>query len=336
MSEVLLRVDSLRITFPQRRGAPLVAVDDVSFAVDPGDALVIVGESGSGKTLTALSILGLAPRTATVSGTISFEGTDLTALPDRRLREIRGRDIAMIYQDPMSALDPVWSIGNQITEAIREHERVSRGSAGARTLSLLRRVGLPEPDRIARAFPHELSGGMRQRALIAMALACSPKLLIADEPTTALDVTIQAQLLELLKELRRDLGLAIVLITHNMGVAADLADRVLVMYAGRAVEMGASNRIFSTPYHPYTEALLRSAEIAGLAQKSPLVAIPGVPPPIDARPTGCPFHPRCDRAQDDCSARRPDLRGSLDARVACHYPINEPAAFPRGREMVDA
>ena len=336
MSELLLRVDSLRVTFPRRHGAPLVAVDDVSFAVDQGDALVIVGESGSGKTLTALSILGLTPRTAAVSGTISFEGTDLRALPDRRLREIRGRDIAMIYQDPMSALDPVWSIGNQISEAIREHERVSRASAGARTLSLLRRVGLPEPDRIARAFPHELSGGMRQRALIAMALACSPKLLIADEPTTALDVTIQAQILELLKELRRDLGLAIILITHNMGVAADLADRVLVMYAGRAVEMGASSRIFSAPYHPYTDALLRSAEIAGLDQKSPLVAIPGVPPPIDARPTGCPFHPRCDRAQDDCSAVRPDLRGSPEALVACHHPILEPPALARRPEMVDA
>jgi oligopeptide/dipeptide ABC transporter ATP-binding protein len=334
MSEVLLRVDSLRIAFARRHGAPLVAVDDVSFTVGQGDALVIVGESGSGKTLTALSILGLAPPTAAVSGTISFEGTDLTTLPERRLREIRGRDISMIYQDPMSALDPVWSIGNQISEAIREHERVSRASAGARTLALLRRVGLPEPGRIARAFPHELSGGMRQRALIAMALACSPKLLIADEPTTALDVTIQAQILELLKELRQDLGLAIILITHNMGVAADLADRVLVMYAGRAVEMGESSRIFSAPYHPYTDALLRSAEIADLEQKSPLVAIPGVPPPLDARPTGCPFHPRCGRAQIDCSATRPELRGSPDALTACHHPLN---ALPAPRlEVVDA
>jgi oligopeptide/dipeptide ABC transporter ATP-binding protein len=323
MNWPLLKVEHLRVTFPRRGGTRSAAVDDLSFNVAQGEALVIVGESGSGKTLTALSILGLTPRTARIAGTIAFEGTDLSTVSERHMRRIRGRDISMIYQDPMSALDPVWSVGNQIVETILQHEKVSRSVAHARAVALLERVGLPEPKRIARAFPHELSGGMRQRALIAMALACSPKLLIGDEPTTALDVTIQAQILELLKELQRDLGLTIILITHNMGVAANLADRVLVMYAGRAVEVGTSTRIFKAPFHPYTQALLRSAEIREFAPKTPLAAIPGAPPPIDARPAGCPFHLRCPRAQPDCSAARPDLRGTDDELAACYHPVNE-------------
>lgn len=322
MTTPQLEVEHLGVTFAGPTDERLAAVADLSFRVEFGEALVIVGESGSGKTLTALSILGLTPPTARVEGVIRFADVDLRRLGERQLRQIRGRDIAMIYQDPMSALDPVWSIGSQITETIREHEEVSKADAARRAIALLERVGLPEPSRMARAYPHELSGGMRQRALIAMALACSPKLLIGDEPTTALDVTIQAQILELLKDLRRDLGLTLLLITHDMGVAADIADRVLVMYAGRAVEVGEATRIFRAPYHPYTEALLKSAELGGLVPKAPLAAIPGVPPPIDARPSGCPFHPRCPQAQAVCADDRPVLLGDDGELAACHFPLH--------------
>jgi oligopeptide/dipeptide ABC transporter ATP-binding protein len=321
MTRPLLEIERLRVTFAGPAKQRLAAVEDLSLAIDAGEALIIVGESGSGKTLTALSILGLAPATADVQGAIWFAGIDLSGLGERQLRQIRGRDIAMIYQDPMSALDPVWSIESQISETIRAHEDTSRAHATRRAIALLERVGLPEPSRIARAYPHELSGGMRQRALIAMALACSPKLLIGDEPTTALDVTIQAQILELLRDLRRDLGLTLLLITHDMGVAADIADRVLVMYAGRAVEVGEVTRIFRAPRHPYTEALLQSAELGGLVPKTPLLAIPGVPPPIDARPPGCAFHPRCPRAQTICADERPELIGDDSETAACFFPL---------------
>lgn len=327
MTVPLLSVQNLAVGFPARGRGELLAVEDVSFDLWPGEALVIVGESGSGKSLTALSILGLVPREARVRGRIEFLGRDLLQLAARELRALRGRDIAMIYQDPMSAFDPVWTIGEQIVETIRAHESVPRTVAKARAIEVLGRVHLPEPERLVDAYPHELSGGMRQRALIAMALACSPRLLVADEPTTALDVTIQAQIIELLKELRSSLGLTILFITHDMGVAADLADRLLVMYAGRAVEVGGAAHIFARPAHPYTDALLESAEIAAAEPKQPLRAIPGAPPPLGARPPGCPFHPRCPIARSRCREARPTLEPTEPGRLAaCHFPLSLQAA----------
>lgn len=322
MTVPLLSVQNLTVGFRARGRGELLAVEDVSFDLWPGEALVIVGESGSGKSLTALSILGLVPREARVGGRIEFLGRDLLRLPPRELRALRGRDIAMIYQDPTSAFDPVWTIGEQIVETIRAHESVPRTVARARAIEVLVPVHLPEPERLVDAYPHELSGGMRQRALIAMALACSPRLLVADEPTTALDVTIQAQIIELLKELRLSLGLTILFITHDMGVAADLADRLLVMYAGRAVEVGGAAHIFARPAHPYTDALLESAEIAAAEPKQPLRAIPGAPPPLSARPAGCPFHPRCPIARSRCREERPTLEPTEPGRLtACHFPL---------------
>jgi oligopeptide/dipeptide ABC transporter ATP-binding protein len=327
----LLSVRDLVVGFPAGGGHELRAVAGVSFDLWSGESLVIVGESGSGKSLTALTILGLAPREARIRGRVEFDGRDLLRLSAQELRAIRGHDIAMIYQDPMSAFDPVWTIGDQIVETIRAHESISPKVARQRAVEVLARVHLPEPEHLVDAYPHELSGGMRQRALIAMALSCGPRLLIADEPTTALDVTIQAQILELLRELRHSLGLAILFITHDMGVAADLADRLLVMYAGRAVEVGAATRIFAGPSHPYTDALLHSADLAAAAPKQPLRAIPGAPPSLGARPPGCAFHPRCPRAQAPCRTQPPALE-RIDAGhlAACHFPLEAPVGLEVG------
>jgi oligopeptide/dipeptide ABC transporter ATP-binding protein len=318
--EILLSVRDLRITFTAGKGH-VTAVDGLDLDLVRGEALVVVGESGSGKSLSALSILGLQPDTARREGRIEFEGRDLTRLSERELRALRGASISMIYQDPMSALDPVWTVGEQIAETIRAHERVSSSAVRDRVHGLLARVGLPDPARIARANPHQLSGGMRQRALIAMALSCQPRLLIADEPTTALDVTIQAQILELLKDLRRDMGLTILLITHDMGVAADLADRVLVMYAGRAVEAGSADDVLLRPSHHYTAGLLGSADLAETVPKQPIRAIAGSPPPLAARPPGCAFHPRCARASEQCRVDVPRLLPTETTIAACHHPI---------------
>jgi peptide/nickel transport system ATP-binding protein len=314
----VLSIEDLRVSF-RRDGGMVHAVDGLSLTLAPGEIFSVVGESGAGKSLAALSILRLTPKAALLDGRIRFHDRDLLAASGRTLRAVRGSSIAMIYQDPMSALNPVWSVGEQIEETIRRHRGVSAKAARERALEVLGLVRLPNPARVADAYPHELSGGMLQRALIAMALACDPEVLIADEPTTALDVTVQAQVLDLLLRLRAELGLAILIITHDMGVVAHTADRVLVMYAGRAVESGAVADVLTRPAHPYTEALLRSLDMR--RPRGRLNAIPGAPPPLGAAPPGCPFHPRCRYAQPNCSAALPPLGTVADREVRCLYPL---------------
>jgi len=303
----LLHVTDLRTEIRTPEGV-VRAVDGVSFALAPGRVLGIVGESGSGKSVTALSIMGLLPKPAarTVGGSVRFEDRELLALPDRAMRDIRGDRMAMIFQEPMTSLNPAFTVGEQIDEAIRRHRAVSAAAARHHTVALLTRVGIPEPERRAEDYPHKLSGGMRQRAMIAMALACDPVLLIADEPTTALDVTIQAQILQLLHELRSERGLATILITHDLGVIGALADEVAVMYAGRIVEQAPVAALFQRPHHPYTIGLLGSVP-DGAAADSPLPAIQGVVPNPLALPTGCRFHPRCPFAIARCCAEEPPL-----------------------------
>ena len=298
----LLEVEHLRVGFATEDGL-LEAVDGVSFSVAAGESLAIVGESGSGKSVTAMTLMGLTqgPNTR-VEGTIRFDGDDLSSLYPEEWREIRGGRMAMVFQDPMTALNPVQRVGKQIVEQIRAHEpRTSQAGAYARAVELMERVGIPGAARRARAFPHELSGGMRQRVMIAMALSCSPKLLIADEPTTALDVSIQAQILAQLRELREETGLALIMVTHDLGVVADIAERVAVMYAGRIVEHGSLDDVFYDPQHPYTWGLLGS--IARVDQPRPhrLPAIGGAPPSLLDPPEGCRFRPRCPFAYDACT-----------------------------------
>ncbi|MFM8678063.1 MAG: ABC transporter ATP-binding protein [Alphaproteobacteria bacterium] len=304
-AQPLLSVRNLRTVFGTMQGE-VTAVDDVSFDVAPGEVLGIVGESGSGKSVTALSIMGLLPQPPgrVAGGEILFEGRDLLKLPRSEMRRMRGSAIGMIFQEPMTSLNPVFSIGDQITETIRVHERIGAAAARARGIEMLEKVGIPSPQRRIDDFPHQLSGGMRQRVMIAMALSCSPRLLLADEPTTALDVTIQAQILDLLRDLQRELGMAIVIITHNMGVIAEFADRVAVMYAGRIAEEGPVGRIFDAPTHPYTAGLLASTpDLIGEVPR--LRTIPGTLPSLYELPAGCRFAPRCDRRVEACEAGRP-------------------------------
>jgi oligopeptide/dipeptide ABC transporter ATP-binding protein len=292
----LLEVRNLRTHFPTRAGL-VRAVDGVSFCVDGGELLGLVGESGCGKSITALSIMRLiAPPGKTVGGEIIFDGKNLLTLSEEEMRQIRGDDIAMIFQDPMTSLNPVFTVGEQIAEALRLHRKLSRKEARAAAIEAMREVAIPDPARRADDYPHQLSGGMRQRVMIAMALACNPKLLIADEPTTALDVTIQAQILELLDELRKTRELAVLLITHDLGVVAEVADRVAVMYTGRIVEESPVQELFARPRHPYTEGLLRSVPKLTpeyVAKKSRLETIEGVVPSPTDLPPGCHFAPRC-------------------------------------------
>lgn len=330
MAAPLLAIRDLTVQFRTDRGWS-TAVEDVSFDIAEGDSLGVVGESGSGKSVTALSLLRLhARRTARfTSGAVHYDGSDLLRLPERTLRGIRGRDIAMVFQDPMSSLNPVLTICDQISETLRLHQGLSRADARKRAIELLDLVRIADAARRVDEYPHRLSGGMRQRVMIAIAIACRPRLLIADEPTTALDVTIQAQILELLRELRAELGMAVMLISHDLGVIAEFARRVVVMYAGRIVEDAPVEALFRRPLHPYTEGLLRSVpEIDGAAAR--LYAIPGRIPDPDETIAGCRFGPRCPLAEPACRADAPVLVAvAADHRVRC-TPRSRAAKVPGG------
>ena len=316
----LLAVDGLTVEFPVEGGTARV-LDGVSFALERGQVLGLVGESGCGKSMTALCIMRLLPAPGAITaGRIVFDGIDLRTLPERDMRPLRGARIAMIFQEPMTALNPVLTVGAQVAEGLRIHRPVSRSAAWARAVELLAEVGIPEPATRARDYPHQLSGGMRQRVMIAMAIACEPDLLIADEPTTALDVTIQAEILDLLRRLRRQHGMGLLLITHDLGVVAEQADRVAIMYAGRIIEEAPVGELFAAPTHPYTKALLRSMPSLG-RRHDRLETIPGNVPDITRRPSGCSFRDRCAQVQADCAVAPPPLvaRGT-DHRVACFHP----------------
>ena len=317
LAEPLLRVENLSVSFRSERGL-LRAVDDLSFTVAPGEILSVVGESGSGKSLTSLAVMGLIDDpNAVVAGSIRYRGRELVGLPRRALRKVRGAEIAMIFQDPMSAMTPVYTIGWQIAEQVRAHAGLTRRQARARAVDLLGEMGMPNPAVQVDRYPHQLSGGMRQRAMIAMALSCHPSLLIADEPTTALDVTVQAQILRLVEQLRRDHGSSVMFITHDMGVVAEIADRVMVMYAGKAVETGPKADVFAAPGHPYTVGLLDSIPPMAGPKPPRLPAIPGAPPSPARRPEGCPFGPRCPHRHDACRVDPPLFRRGRQA-VSCY------------------
>jgi oligopeptide/dipeptide ABC transporter ATP-binding protein len=310
----ILEVDDLRVSFATEDGV-VQAVSGVSFELQAGEVLAIVGESGSGKSVTAQTITGLtrAPN-ARITGSVTYRDRELNGLDDDQLRDVRGEQIAMVFQDPMTSLNPVYRVGDQITEMIRAHRDVSKREAADRAVELLRSVGIPNPERRVRHYPHEFSGGMRQRVMIAMALALEPDVLIADEPTTALDVTVQAQILRLIDQLNRDRDLAVILITHDLGVVAEVADRVLVMYAGQIVENATLDETFYDPQHPYTWGLLGSLMRLDQSRGARLAQIPGQPPSLLAPPPGCRFAPRCPHAFDKCHELP-----SLEARVGGHH-----------------
>jgi peptide/nickel transport system ATP-binding protein len=315
----VLEVSGLTTVFHTRTGI-VRAVQDVSFSVEAGETLAIVGESGCGKTMTALSLMRLVPTPPgeITAGTVKLAGTDLLALDEASMRRMRGSQIAMIFQEPMTALNPLLTVGRQIAEMVSLHENVSRRAANARAVEMLHQVRIPAPERRAREYPHQMSGGMRQRAMIAMALACKPKVLIADEPTTALDVTIQAQVLDLIDDLRRELGTAVVLITHDLGVVAEVADRMIVMYAGRKVEEGTTKALFADPCHPYLQGLLASIPRFGGAENARLREIPGIVPALSNLPPGCAFAPRCPAAIGTCRDAVPPLETKRpDHAAAC-------------------
>jgi oligopeptide/dipeptide ABC transporter ATP-binding protein len=325
----LLYVERLTTGF-DIRGRFVPAVIDVSFHVNAGETLCLVGESGSGKSVTALSIMGLVqPPGRVAEGTILFRGRDLRQLGEREMQQIRGAEIALIFQEPMTALNPVFTIGNQIEETLRVHGRATRRTARQKAVELLEAVSVPEPAKRVRDYPHQLSGGLRQRALIAMSLACDPALVIADEPTTALDVTIQAQILDLLRSLQQKMGLALLLITHDLGVVAEMADRVAVMYAGRIVEEAPVRRLFADPRHPYTRALMES--MPGGAPGARLRAIQGSVPPLGELPSGCSFAPRCPSRFEPCPVAHPgvtDFGNGQTVRCYLHSPAVEPEVRP--------
>jgi peptide/nickel transport system ATP-binding protein len=335
----LLEAEDLRVTFPTEDGL-VHAVDGISYSVDTGRTLGIVGESGSGKSVSSLTTLGLTRRQgAEISGRILFEGNDLVSMPDDQLRQIRGNELAMIFQDPLSSLHPFFKVGAQLVEAIRIHQDVSKAAARERATELIEMVGIPDPAKRMNQYPHEYSGGMRQRAMIAMALANEPKLLIADEPTTALDVTVQAQILALLDDLQRRLGMAIVIITHDLGVVAETADEIAVMYAGRIVEHGSTAQIFESPQHPYTWGLLRSIPRLDALRDDELVPISGRPPSLLNRPSGCFFHPRCPYVQDEHKRVDPRLTAVPNEsghEVACLLAPEERKRIWRGLQAGQA
>ena len=316
----LLQIEDLRVTFATPDGA-VHALRGVDLTVHDGEVLGIVGESGSGKSVMMLAVMGLLPRRTTIEGSIRFRGDELLGRRERDLRTLRGSKLAMVFQDPMTSLNPVQRVGRQVAEAYRVHNDASKRDAAQRATALLDLVGIPDASRRAREYPHEYSGGMRQRAMIAMAIANDPDLLIADEPTTALDVTVQAQVLETLVRVQEQLHTSIVLITHDLGVVARMADRVLVMYAGDAVEQGTVDDIFERPRHPYTVGLLRSLPRLDDTGARTLVPIPGTPPSLLHPPPGCPFHPRCPMVQDRCRHDRTALHdiGEGAHHSACHF-----------------
>ena len=318
----LLEVRGLTVRF-----GPWAVVEDVAFSVTPGEVVAIVGESGSGKSMTALALMRLVPEPGVVTGTALFEGRDLITLPEREMRQVRGARIAMIFQEPMTSLNPVFTVGHQITEALAWHTELSGAAARTEAARLLSLVEIPNAaDRLG-AYPHELSGGMRQRVMIAMALACRPALLIADEPTTALDATVQAQIIDLLRRLRAELGMAVILITHDLGVVSDFADRVAVMYAARIVETAPAEALFAEPRHPYTEGLLASLPRLDTTAER-LASIPGQVPPPFALPRGCRFAPRCAYAKAPCEAALPALVPAGEARMAACIRLNDYAVAP--------
>ena len=317
----LLEIENLSVEFPSRSSV-LHAVEGVSLSLDAGDVLGIVGESGSGKSVTMMALMGLVPYPGRVTASkMRFDGHDLLGLSTRERNRLTGKDVAMIFQEPTTSLNPCFSVGFQLAETLRVHLGMDSKAAKRRSIELLEQVGMSDPETRLRAYPHQLSGGMNQRVMIAMAIACNPKLLIADEPTTALDVTIQAQILDLLRSLQRERGMALVLITHNMGVVSDMAQRVAVMYAGQIMEQQPAQALFQRPRHPYTEALM-----AALPERSDgsarLATIPGMVPGLYDRPAGCLFAPRCSYADDDCRNQRPGLVNGLQAVVRCHHPLN--------------
>ncbi len=317
----LLDVKGLRVSF-NTRGGEFVAVDGIDLAVDGDEVLAIVGESGSGKSVAMLALMGLLPWTATVQAErMVFDGHDLATIPAKQRRAIVGRDISMIFQEPITSLNPCFTVGYQVGEVLKVHTGLDRKARRARALELLDQVGIPDAARRLRAFPHQLSGGMCQRVMIAMALACEPKLLIADEPTTALDVTIQAQILDLLLRLKRERRMALVLITHDLGLVAEHADRVVVQYAGRQVESNDAVPLFADPHHPYTSALLAALPERATARR--LDAIPGVVPGQFDRPRGCLFAPRCGFADERCRSVVPPHAGPELGRALCHYPLRD-------------
>jgi oligopeptide/dipeptide ABC transporter ATP-binding protein len=320
--EPLLAVDGLKVEFWTSRGT-IHAVNGISFDIAAGETLGIVGESGCGKSVTSLALLGILPRAGrAVAGTAKFEGRDLLQLSDKELRDIRGKDVAMIFQDPMTSLNPVLTIGRQIREALHTHFGMHRDEAQKRAIELLDQVGIPGAPSRVRDYPHQFSGGMRQRAMIAMALACKPKLLIADEPTTALDVTIQAQILDLLRALVDDTGMALILITHDLGVVAGMCERVNVMYGGMFMESGSADQLFARPRHPYTLGLLQSVPRLDASQRGPLTPILGAPRDMLTPPRSCPFQPRCRYAVDESAKRVPPLEEVEPGHfVACFNPV---------------
>jgi oligopeptide/dipeptide ABC transporter ATP-binding protein len=323
MSDVLLQVDDLRVRF-ERGGRRVNAVNGLSYRLRAGQMLAIVGESGSGKTVSSRALMGLLPATATVSGSARIDGVELVGMSEREMRRHRGADLAMVFQDPTRSLNPTMRIGTQITEAIRAHAQVEKEAAKKRALELLSLVRIPDPRRRFYEYPHQLSGGMRQRVMIAIALAAEPKLLIADEATTALDVTTQAQIMDLLGELRSRLGTAIILISHDLGLAASYADEVIVMYAGRAVEQAPTRTLFAHMRMPYTRALLEAIPRLERPPHTPLPITPGQPPDLTALPPGCAFEPRCARAKPECRATRPPLdQHEVGHWWACWNPCKE-------------
>jgi len=313
----LLEVEGLRVRLPTPSGFATI-VDGVDYRVEPAQVFGVAGESGSGKTISMLALLGLLPAGAVVEGRATFGGKDLLRLSARDLRAVSGRDIGMVFQDPMTSLHPMLSVGRQLTEHVRRHLGLGRSAATQRATDLLEQVRIPDPSSALRAYPHQFSGGMRQRIAIAIALACGPRLLIADEPTTALDVTVQAGILRLLDGLRREHDLSVVLITHDLAVMSSIADRISIFYAGRVVESGPRDELLQHPRHPYTRALLDALPHPEAARDTPLIAIKGTPPSPQQIPTGCPYHPRCSYALDVCTTDDPPLAPVGGRRLACH------------------